>query len=162
MKKALYIIGLFVCLWIGFYVGKKNTNIPKQETITETIIRTDTLTKIDTLYKEIVKPSYIKEEIVRIDTIKADRAIEIKQREYLTTINEDSIVGDIRAVVSGYEATLDTLSYNLSIPQRTITIEKETTYKTKHFNFSVGVGFGYGVINRQADIFVGGMVGYSF
>ena len=161
MKIALYIIGLFACLWIGYYVGKRNTTIPTQEK--ETIIRIDTLTKIDTLYKEIVKPTYIKEEVVRIDTIKTDRAIEIKQREYLTAINEDSIVGEIRAVISGYQPTLDTLSYNLTIPQRTITIEKETTkFKSKHFNFSVGVGFGYGVINRQADIFVGGMVGYSF
>lgn len=162
MKRAIYIIGLFLCLWLGFFVGKRYNN-PTQETTTKTIVRTDTITKVDTLYKEIVRPHYIREEVVRVDTIKADTAIEIKQREYLTIINEDSIRGEIRAVVSGYNPQLDTLNYSLSIPQRTITIEKETLrVKTKRFNFSVGVGYGYGVTTKRFDVFVGGMVGYSF
>lgn len=164
MKKTLYIIGLFLCLWLGFFVGKRNNN-PTQETTTKTIVRTDTITKVDTLYKEIVKPHYIREEIVRVDTIKADTAIEIKQRKYLTIINEDSITGEIRAVVSGFNPSLDTLQYNLHIPTRTITntMEIQTTkYKQKHWNFTVGIGAGYGLINRKADVFVGGIIGYSF
>lgn len=162
MKKALYIIGLFLCLWLGYFVGKRYNN-PTQETTTKTIVRTDTIIKRDTLYKEIIKPTYITEEVIRRDTIKADTTIEIKQREYLTIINNDSITGDIRAVVSGYEPSLDTLQYSFSIPERTITIYKESIkVKKQHFNFSVGVGLGYGVIHKKADVFVGGMVGYSF
>lgn len=131
------------------------------------IVRTETkvITKTDTIYRTITKPKYLTETIIRTDTIKADTAINFVQREYYTTINTDTITGQIKAVVSGVNPTLDTLQYNLHIPIRTITNEitvERMKYKQKHWNFTVGIGGGYGLINRQADIFVGGMVGYSF
>lgn len=141
----------------------------KQEIITveKPVVKYQTKTEIktDTIYKEIIKPKYLTETIIRTDTIKADTAVNFVQREYYTTINTDSITGQIKAVVSGVNPTLDTLQYNLHIPTRTITntIETQTTkYKQKHWNFTVGVGAGYGLINRKADVFVGGIIGYSF
>lgn len=92
-------------------------------------------------------------------------AVNFVQREYYTTINTDTITGQIKAVVSGVNPTLDTLQYNLHIPIRTVTNEitiEKTKYKQKHWNFTVGIGGGYGLINRKADIFIDGMVGYSF
>lgn len=164
MKIIYYIIGLFACLWLGYWIGQRKNIVPTEK-ITETIIKRDTITKTDTLIKEIISPKYIREEIVRIDTIKADTTLIYQRRTYLTQLNEDSISGEIKAVVSGYNAVLDTLQYNLIIPTKTITNTVETQitkYKQKHWNFTVGVGAGYGVLNRKADIFVGGMVGYSF
>lgn len=123
------------------------------------------ITKTDTIYKIITKPQYITQTIIRTDTIKADTAVNYVQREYYTNINTDTITGQIKAVVSGFNPSLDTLQYNLHIPTRTITntIETQTTkYKQKHWNFTVGVGAGYGLINRKADVFVGGIIGYSF
>lgn len=131
------------------------------------IVRTETkvITKTDTIYRTITKPKYITQTIIRTDTIKADTAVNYVQREYYTNINTDTITGQIKAVVSGFNPSLDTLQYNLHIPTRTITntIEIQTTkYKQKHWNFTVGVGAGYGLINRKADVFVGGIIGYSF
>lgn len=131
------------------------------------VVKTETkvVTKTDTIYKVITKPQYITEEVVRVDTIKANTAVNYIQREYYTNINTDTITGQIKAVVSGFNPSLDTLQYNLHIPTRTITntMEIQTTkYKQKHWNFTVGVGAGYGVINRKADVFVGGIIGYSF
>lgn len=141
----------------------------KQEIITveKPVIKYQTKTEIktDTIYKEIIKPKYLTETIIRTDTIKADTAVNFVQREYYTTINTDTITGQIKAVVSGVNPTLDTLQYNLHIPIRTVTNEitvERTKYKQKHWNFTVGVGGGYGLFSRKADIFVGGMVGYSF
>lgn len=165
MKKALYIILLFLCLWIGFYLGKHNTNIPNQETIIETIIRNDTIVKTDTLIKEIISPKYIREEIVRVDTIKADTTLLYQRRTYLTQLNEDSISGEIKAVVSGYNAVLDTLSYRLTIPTKTITNTVETQitkYKQKHWNWGATAAFGYGITTKRPDLFIGLGVQYSF
>lgn len=141
----------------------------KQEIITveKPVVKWQTKTEIktDTIYKTISKPKYLTETVIRTDTIKADTAVNFVQREYYTTINTDTITGQIKAVVSGVNPTLDTLQYNLHIPIRTVTNEitvERTKYKQKHWNFTVGVGGGYGLINRKADIFIGGMVGYSF
>lgn len=128
-------------------------------------VKTEVVTKTDTIYRTISKPTYLTETIIRTDTIKQDSVLPIVQREYYTNIDTDTVTGQIKAVVSGYNAELDTLQYNLIIPTKTITNSVETQitkYKQKHWNFTVGVGGGYGVINRKADIFVGGMVGYSF
>lgn len=127
--------------------------------------QTKTEIKTDTLYKEIIKPQYITETVIRTDTIKQDTILPIIQRDYFTSINTDSVSGEIYAKISGYNAVLDTLSYKLYIPTKTVTNTVETQitkYKQKHWNFTVGIGGGYGLINRKADIFVGGMVGYSF
>lgn len=141
----------------------------KQEIITveKPVVKWQTKTEIktDTIYKTISKPKYLTETVIRTDTIKADTAVNFVQKEYYTTINTDTITGQIKAVVSGVNPTLDTLQYNLHIPIRTVTNEitvERTKYKQKHWNFTVGVGGGYGLINRKADIFIGGMVGYSF
>lgn len=128
-------------------------------------VETKVITKTDTIYRTITKPKYITQTIIRTDTIKANTAVNYVQREYYTNINTDTITGQIKAVVSGFNPSLDTLQYNLHIPTRTITntMEIQTTkYKQKHWNFTVGIGAGYGLINRKADVFVGGIIGYSF
>jgi len=141
----------------------------KQEIIEveKPIVKTETkvITKVDTLYNTIYKPKYITETIIRTDTIKADTALNYVQREYLTNIATDTITGQIKAVVSGVNPSLDTVQYNFNIPTRTITNTVQTQitkYKRKHWNFTVGVGAGYGLTTKKADLFVGGMVGYSF
>lgn len=165
-KYIIYII----CFVIGMLLGISITLLfNKKEIITveKPVIKWQTKTEIktDTIYKKIIKPKYLTETIIRTDTIKADTAVNFVQREYYTTINTDTITGQIKAVVSGVNPTLDTLQYNLHIPIRTITNEitvERMKYKQKHWNFTVGIGAGYGLINRKADVFVGGIIGYSF
>lgn len=159
-----------ICFVIGMLLGVSITLLfNKQEIITveKPVIKYQTKTEIktDTIYKEIIKPKYLTETIIRTDTIKQDTILPIIQRDYFTSINTDSVSGEIYAKISGYNAVLDTLSYKLYIPTKTVTNTVETQitkYKQKHWNFTVGIGGGYGLINRKADIFVGGMVGYSF
>lgn len=141
----------------------------KQEIITveKPVVKFQTKTEIktDTIYKEIIKPKYLTETIIRTDTIKADTAVNFVQREYCTTINTDTITGQIKAVVSGVNPTLDTLQYNLHIPIRTVTNEitvEITKYKQKHFNWGITAGFGYGITTKRPDLFVGLGVQYSF
>lgn len=163
MKRVLYIIGLFVCLWIGFFIGKTQNNNLQQETITETIIKTDTIVKTDTLIKEIIKPEHLTETIIRTDTIKADTAINLVKREYYTEINDDSIRGEIRAVISGYNPSLDSLNYNFIIPTKEIISEKEIIkerLKKQRCNIGFFVGPSYNVINRSVDLSIG--VGLTF
>lgn len=42
----------------------------------------------------------------------------------------------------------------------TTIIEKQIKYKQSRWNVTAGVGTGYGVINKQADIYLGFTVGY--
>lgn len=141
----------------------------KQEIITveKPVIKYQTKTEIktDTVYKTISKPIYLTETVIRTDTIKADTAVNFVQREYYTTINTDTITGQIKAVVSGVNPTLDTLQYNLHIPIRTVTNEitvERTKYKQKHLNWGITAGFGYGITTKRPDLFIGLGVQYSF
>lgn len=128
-------------------------------------VQTKVVTKTDTIYKVITKPQNITETVIRTDTIKADTAVNYVQREYYTNINTDTITGQIKAVISGFNPSLDTLQYNLHIPTRTVTNTVTTQIikpKVKHWNATVGVGIGWGLINKKPDIFLGGTIGFSF
>lgn len=161
-----FLIGVLLTS-LAFLLFQNNELKKEIITVEQPVIRWKTKTEIktDTVVRNIVQPKYLTQTVIRTDTIKADTAVKIVQREYYTTISTDTITGQITAVVSGVNPTLDTLQYNLHIPIRTVTNEitvERTKYKQKHWNFTVGVGGGYGLINRKADIFIGGMVGYTF
>lgn len=141
----------------------------KQEIITveKPVIKYQTKieVKTDTIYKEFIKPKYLTETIIRTDTIKQDSVLPYIQRDYITSINTDSVSGEIYTKISGYNAVLDTLSYKLYIPTKTITNTVETQitkYKQKHLNWGITAGFGYGITTKRPDLFIGLGVQYSF
>lgn len=165
-----YIVGFILGVIITsllFIIFQKQKEIEMIREIEKPIITEITTTKTDTIYltKSVSKPEIIKEEIIRVDTIKELMEIPIISKEYITKIDNDSVSGEIKAVIQGYKAELTSLDYKLNIPiystEKTIT-EQITKVKTKHFNFMIGVGGGYGLITRKPDVFIGGMVGYSF
>ena len=128
-------------------------------------VETKIETKTDTIYRTISKPTYLTETIIRTDTIKQDSVLPMVRRDYITSINTDSVSGEIKAVVSGYNAVLDTLSYRLTIPTKTITNTVETQitkYKQKHWNWGATAAFGYGITTKRPDLFIGLGVQYSF
>lgn len=151
-----------------FFLLFQNIELEKEIIeVEKPIVRTETKieTKTDTIFKTITKPQYITQTIIKTDTIKADTVIPYIEREYITSIDTDSINGEIKATVSGYNAVLDTLSYRLNIPTKTITntIETQITkYKVKHWNWGVTAGFGYGVTTKRPDLFIGLGVQFSF
>jgi len=145
----LLIFVLLICLKCCYSNNRKEEKIPQTDTIT--IIKRDTIT--------IIKPqSHIRyvDKIVR-DTlyntdsvlVPVDVPIEIKVYEDTT----------YRVVVSGYRASLDSISiFNKNQIQ---TINK-ITYKTKKFHFSPSIGLGYGLYHKKVDMYVGFSVNYNF
>ena len=128
-------------------------------------VETKEVVKYDTIIKTVPQPIYRTETIIRTDTIKADTILPYIQREYITEIDTDTVKGLINAHISGYDAKLDTLTYNLIIPTRTITNTVKTQitkYKKTHLNWGVQVGYGVGIFSRKNDLFVGVGVQYSF
>lgn len=131
------------------------------------VIKTDTVTNIvtvrDTITVERLKPIY--SEVIRRDTIPADTVLLTERMSYDVEVNNDSISGNIRAVLSGVNPSLDSLSYRFNIPTRTITntveTEKIVTKKT-HLNYGVGVMAGYGFFSKRPEIVGGVFIGYSF
>lgn len=131
------------------------------------VVRTDTVTNIvtvrDTITVERLKPIYT--EVIRRDTIKADTVLQVERKTYDTVVHNDSLLAHIRAVVSGINPSLDSLSYSFRIPTRTITqtIEQQRIIRQKtHLNYGIGVGAGYGFFNKKPDVYVGAFIGYSF
>lgn len=155
------ILGVLVTLCVGVLTYHPTT---VKETV-KTVIQTDTITNVIERVDTIYKPKPVETTIIRTDTIKADTILTYESKRYNVPVASDSINGEIEAVVSGVDVALDTINWRLSFPVRTVTntITTEKVIKQKtHLNWGVGVGAGYGLINRQPDIFVGFSVIWSF
>lgn len=168
MKHNNIIIAVLVALVMGLLVGITLTNRPQttvQPTQEKIRIERDTVVKYDTITQRVIEPKYLTKTITRVDTIKADTILNYERLTYSIPVKTDSVTGEISAVVSGHDATLDTITYKLNIPRRMITntIEVERTIKKRsHFYYGIGIGAGYGLTTKQPDIFVGLSVGYAF
>lgn len=96
---------------------------------------------------------------VEYETKVINDTVWIKDEPVTTTDSTSNYVIDINAVKLKW--------YHLRMMRNdTITINT-TTVKTispprSGFYYGLGVGAGYGLINRKPDIFVGGMIGYRF
>lgn len=140
------------------------TTTVKHDTIYNTQVITDTvptlvlktITKIDTIYKQN-------------DSIPHTLTLENKTFQDTLRTNDDTIA--YKAFVSGYNLDNDSFpkldSINLSRTFKTITvyketiIEKQTPQKQRKWHFQPSVGIGYGVINKNADVFLGVSFGYD-
>lgn len=155
------ILGVLVTLCVGVLTYHPTT---VKETV-KTVIKTDTITNVIERVDTVYRPKPVETTIIRTDTIKADTILTYESKRYNVPVASDSINGEIEAVVSGVDVALDTINWRLSFPVRTVTntITTEKVIKQKtHLNWGVGVGAGYGLINRQPDIFVGFSVIWSF
>ena len=117
-----------------FLVEYKTVKLPIHDTINQTIIR-DSL-RIDSVFVEIPISKYQLDTIFSTDT---------------TSLN-------IRIQNSGFNVTLDSLSYNFKY---TPTHQKTNFFK-EHFKFGAGVSTGFGVFSKKTDIFIGVGLYYIF
>lgn len=155
------ILGALVSLCIGVLTYHPTT---VKESV-KTVVKTDTITnyieRVDTVYK----PKPVTTEILRVDTVKADTVLVYESKRYNVPVATDSVNGSIGVVASGVDVSVDTVDWRLSFPVRTVTkeieVERIITKKT-HLNWGIGVGAGYGIINRKPDIYVGASVIWSF
>ena len=102
---------------------------------------------------------YITNTRTKYETKVINDTVWIKDEPFTTTDSTSNYVIDINAVKLNW--------YRLRMMKNdTITINT-TTVKTINspkngFYYGLGVGVGYGFVNRKPDIFVGGMIGYRF
>ena len=122
----------------------------------------ETLTRVE--HDTIWRDSIIREPLVRDSIVK--RIVYVKVPHYLNgdTVN-DSIEVPVPIVqkryedslytawVSGFRPNLDSL--RLHLPEITTTITKTITKPAPRLSVGIQTGAGFGIINRQADIYVG-------
>lgn len=152
---------LVISGFFNFYFLLKQPDIQTKiefKTDTLTVTKTDTVPQYIT--KTITKPIPIKEEIIRHDTL-CNAPLTLKTYEDSITTDNDAKV-QYRAIISGYEQSLDTISFNVKYPMvtntitNTITNEKTITkYKSPKITAGIAAGAGYGIINKKPDIFIG-------
>ena len=155
MRTLAWILGIILALSlvsnIALIAERERDNTPK----VEYIHKTDTVIKwkydTDTVYMTNTKIKY--------ETKVINDTVWIKDEPITTTDSTSNYVIDINAVKLNW--------YRLRMMKNdTITINT-TTVKTisspkSGFYYGLGVGVGYGFINRKPDIFVGFTIGYRF
>lgn len=162
-KKTKWIIGLLILLVLSL-CGNVIQFMDRHNNTEKIIFKTDTITVIDTVTRIQPEP---------IEVIKIEKKVE-KLPIYVTKTDTDSIFVEVpyekktyeedslyKLQISGHNPNLDYIQVFPKTKVITNTIEKTIT-KHNHFNATIGIGAGYGIINKKPDIFVGGVIGYSF
>ena len=134
---------------------------------TKTITVTDTITNVvyDTVFFnhfETVKLPVV--DTIVIDSLRIDSVfveIPISIYKFDTTFCNDTTSLNIHIQNSGFNVTLDSLSYRLEYTPTPIKLPKKNYFRD-HFRFGVGVSSGYGFFSKQLDVFLGGGFYYVF
>lgn len=170
MKNSCWIFLIVIIILSGLCVWLYNN--PRE-------IKTNTVEVYrDTLYiKEVVKDTvpklvYTKIKEIQIDTLYSVDSIPvpvyvpIDQKLYSNTLNlnNDQDTLTYNAYVSGYKASLDSIDFDLRyrIINTNTVITKDKKQKWAD-NFSIGIqtGFGYGVFNKEPDLYIGIGINYK-
>ena len=147
--KLLTLLLLAISGFFNFYFLLKQQDIQTKiefKTDTLTITKTDTVPQYIT--KTITKPVPFKETIIRHDTL-YNAPLSLKTYEDSITTTNDAKV-QYRAIISGYEQSLDTIEFNVKYPMitntvtNTITNEKTIT-KYKNPKITAGIAAGAGL-----------------
>lgn len=168
MKKETvktFVIVVLVIL-VVFLSIKSMKCYQKSQDKPEKVYLTDTITNVlyDTLFVdhfEIVKlPTtdtlILINDSIRIDSVFVEVPISVYKLD--TTFFTDSTSLNIRIQNSGYEVTLDSLSYYFEYTPR----PPKTNFFKEHFRFGAGVSTGFGVFSKKPDIFLGFGFYYCF
>lgn len=130
----------------------------------KTVFISDTLTNVlyDTIFInhfETVKlplTDTIVIDSIRIDSVFVEVPISIYKFD--STFSTDTTVFNLSIRNSGFNVTLDTLSYSFTYrPTKT-----KTNFFRDHFRFGLGAGAGYGFFSKKPDVFLGFGFYYCF
>jgi hypothetical protein len=171
------VLGLVISV-LCFSLGWQCSRNPETPEKTETVTKTDTVTQWKTktvsvnrpipVYSTVTKTVHDTLPIVQYhnttDTVYASVDVPISTQKYSDEqVLQDSTKVAYNAVVSGYRASLDSLQFKVTYPERTINTSTVTTStKRKHFGIGPSVGCGYGLTTKKFDCFVGLSVTISF
>ena len=143
----LAIVSLALLVSTVYYANNtqvKYETMTQNDTIIIKSIDTITVTKKDIEYRDVIV----------LDTIYIeDTSLFVEQKVY-----EDSIS---TIYISGVNPELDSIQYKLSrdtvkiFTETTNTISQKESFWHNRFTISAGVFAGYGLINKQADVFIG-------
>ena len=103
---------------------------------------------------------YIKgKDKIKYETKVINDTVWINDEPVTTTDSTSNYIIDINAVKLNWYRLI--MMKNDTITINTTTV-KTVSYPKSGFYYGLGVGAGYGIVNRKPDIFVGGMIGYRF
>ena len=152
MKKAFWILMAVLCMSIAINVWQCSHKpeeyvVIKRDTVwRDSIIReplpAETIDIGKTVYIKVPVPKYLPGDTIH-DSIEVP--IPIIQKRY-----DDSLY---TAWVSGFEPNLD--SIDLHLPTITETVTKTIVKPSPLITFGIQSGAGYGVFNRQPDVYIG-------
>lgn len=155
MRTLAWILGIILALSlvsnIALIAERERDNTPK----VEYVHKTDTVIK----WKYDTDTIYMTNTRIKYETKVINDTVWIKDEPVTTTDSTSNYIIDINAVKLNW--------YRLRMMKNdTITINT-TTVKTINspksgFYYGLGVGAGYGFINRKPDIFIGFTLGYRF
>ena len=164
IKSMLILTVIYLLLF--FLVKTNRTCQVIQEKQLQPVVIADTLTQViyDTVFFdhfETVKLPvdttvyYIADTVTRVDSVFVEVPISIYKFD--TTFFTDTTFLNIRIQNSGFNVTLDSLSYRLEY-----TPTHQNNFFKNHFRFGLGVGTGYGFFTRRPDVFLGFGFYYCF
>ena len=157
MRTLVWILGIILALSlvsnIALIAERERDNTPKK--VVEYIHKRDTVIQwkynTDTIYVANTRTKY--------ETKVINDTVWIKDEPFTTTDSTSNYVIDINATkLNWYRLRMmknDTITIN------TTTIRTTNSPKSGLY-YGLGVGMGYGFINRKPDIFVGLTIGYRF
>lgn len=150
LLKVIYIILLVAMVFVGYHLPRKDTarNINHTVTVIDTVRDTITIVKPKAVYSQVFRIDTVR--LATVDTItKADSifvVVPIDRKVY----SDDSTY---TAVVSGYRASLD----SISVYRRTVT--KEIVTKPKRISISLQAGYGF--TSKTPSPYIGLGVSYN-
>lgn len=160
LSEILAAIGLALLVFsVGYILGRHCELDRLQKSVGDTsslIVMRDTVMICDT----VVEPVPVSSVILRHDTIVTPKDtvyLPVERKTYEQIIDNDSVKGSIRTMVSGYDLNLDSLTYNLRFTRDIIYMKQR---KRWGWNVTAGPAAGYGPHGFQP--YIGITVGYGF
>lgn len=147
---AIIILLILVSLFLfgAFHYRNKYNEVLDAPSISDTVIVRDTI--------EIKVPEPKEVKIIKKDTVYLPSPT-LNDSIDIALPLEEKIYGDstFRAVIQGYNPTLKEITIyptNTTIKKTNIVTVDKFKYKP---NISLSVGYGYGIIHKQNDLFIG-------
>lgn len=137
---------------------------------------TETKTTTDTVYRTMVLTdtvtSLVRERTTKTDTVyiagdTLPHSLELKERTYTNTLQDDGDTLTYRAHVSGYDLDgsgyprLDSIGIALQRKEIHTTTTEVVREKAPRWHLSPSVGIGYGIAGGRCDVYLGVSLGYD-
>ena len=133
---------------------KQSKTVYLRDTLTNVLYDTIFINHFETVKLPLTDTIVI--DSIRIDSVFVEVPISIYQID--TTFSTDTTVFNLSIRNSGFNVTLDTLSYSFTYrPTKT-----KTNFFRDHFRFGLGAGVGYGFFSKKPDVFLGFGFYYCF